>query len=54
LRHLQFVLSVSETHNRENAGRSVEQSLDELAAIRERTPYSPWSSVHSRSLSPTR
>lgn len=37
LRHLQFVLSVSEAHNRENAGRSVGQSLDELAAIRERT-----------------
>ena len=34
--HLQFVLSVSDTHNRHNAGRSVEQSLDELAAIRSR------------------
>jgi hydroxymethylglutaryl-CoA lyase len=36
LGHLQFVLSVSETHNQHNAGRSVDQSLDELAAIRER------------------
>lgn len=34
--HLQFVVSVSDTHNRHNAGRSVEQSLDELATIRER------------------
>lgn len=37
LGHLQFVVSVSETHNQHNAGRSVDQSLDELAAIRERT-----------------
>jgi hydroxymethylglutaryl-CoA lyase len=37
LAHLQFVLSVSESHNVENAGRSVAQSLEELAVIRERT-----------------
>lgn len=36
LGHLQFVLSVSETHNQHNAGRSVAQSLDELATIRAR------------------
>lgn len=36
LGHLQFVVSVSETHNQHNAGRSVAQSLDELAVIRER------------------
>ena len=36
LGHLQFVLSVSETHNQHNAGRSVDRSLDELAAIRAR------------------
>lgn len=36
LGHLQFVLSVSETHNQHNAGRSVDQSLEELAAIRAR------------------
>lgn len=35
LRHLQFVLSVSEAHNRNNAGRTVQQSLDEFAAITE-------------------
>jgi hydroxymethylglutaryl-CoA lyase len=33
LRHLQFVLSVSEAHNEENAGRSVVNSLVELQAI---------------------
>jgi hydroxymethylglutaryl-CoA lyase len=33
LRHLQFVLSVSEKHNRENAGRSVADSLVELQTI---------------------
>jgi hydroxymethylglutaryl-CoA lyase len=33
LRHLQFVFSVSEAHNEENAGRSVAASLAELAAI---------------------
>ncbi|HVA06146.1 MAG TPA: hydroxymethylglutaryl-CoA lyase [Acidimicrobiales bacterium] len=33
LRHLQFVLSVSEAHNQENAGRSVADSLVELQAI---------------------
>jgi hydroxymethylglutaryl-CoA lyase len=35
LRHLQFVYSVSEAHNRENAGRTVEESLDALSAIRD-------------------
>ncbi len=33
LHHLQFVLSVSEKHNKENAGRSVADSLVELQAI---------------------
>jgi hydroxymethylglutaryl-CoA lyase len=33
LRHLQFVLSVSETHNKENAGRSVADSFAELREI---------------------
>jgi hydroxymethylglutaryl-CoA lyase len=33
LRHLQFVLSASESHNMENAGRTVNGSLDELRAI---------------------
>lgn len=33
LRHLQFVVSVSDTHNRNNAGRSTDESLDDLAAI---------------------
>jgi hydroxymethylglutaryl-CoA lyase len=33
LRHLQFVFSVSEAHNEENAGRSVAASLAELAEI---------------------
>ncbi|HEY1829219.1 MAG TPA: hypothetical protein VGG38_03145 [Acidimicrobiales bacterium] len=33
LRYLQFVLSVSEPHNLENAGRSVSASLDALAEI---------------------
>jgi hydroxymethylglutaryl-CoA lyase len=33
LRHLQFVLSVSETHNKENAGRSVADSVVELREI---------------------
>ena len=33
LRHLQFVVSVSEAHNLNNAGRTVERSLDDLAAI---------------------
>jgi hydroxymethylglutaryl-CoA lyase len=33
LRHLQFVLSVSGTHNRGNAGRSVDESLAELGRI---------------------
>ena len=37
LRHLQFVFSVSEAHNLENAGRTVAQSLDELATIRAAT-----------------
>lgn len=37
LTHLQFVVSISETHNQHNAGRPVTQSFDELAAIRERT-----------------
>ena len=35
LRHLQFVCSVSEAHNLENAGRSVAASLGELAEITE-------------------
>jgi hydroxymethylglutaryl-CoA lyase len=34
LDHLQFVFSVSEAHNLENAGRTVAQSLDELTSIR--------------------
>jgi hydroxymethylglutaryl-CoA lyase len=34
LGHLQFVFSVSEAHNLENAGRTVAQSLAELEAIR--------------------
>lgn len=33
LRHLHFVYSVSEAHNRGNAGRTVEQSQTELAQI---------------------
>lgn len=33
LRHLQFVVSVSERHHQENAGRTVAASLDELADI---------------------
>ncbi len=33
LRNLQFVVSVSEAHNRNNAGRSVDESLGDLAAI---------------------
>ncbi len=33
LRHLQFVISVSEAHNMENSGRSVAASLDELGAV---------------------
>jgi len=33
LRHLQFVFSVSEAHNEENAGRSVAASLAELTEI---------------------
>ena len=32
--HLQFVLSVSESHNQGNAGRSVDESLDALRAVR--------------------
>lgn len=36
LDHLQFVVSVSETHNAENAGRTVAASIDELARIAER------------------
>lgn len=34
IRHLQFVLSVSETHNRANAGRTVTGSLDALRDLR--------------------
>lgn len=37
LRHVQFVLSASEEHNRSNAGRSMEDSLSELSAVMERT-----------------
>lgn len=33
LRHLQFVVSVSEQHNRGNASRTVAESIDDLAAI---------------------
>jgi hydroxymethylglutaryl-CoA lyase len=33
VRHLQFVVSVSERHNLENAGRTVAASLDELGRI---------------------
>jgi len=33
LRHVQFVVSVSEAHNRNNAGRSVDASLRDLAEI---------------------
>lgn len=33
LRHLQFVVSVSDAHNRNNAGRSSAESLDDLGAI---------------------
>jgi hydroxymethylglutaryl-CoA lyase len=33
LRHLQFVVSVSETHNQHNAGRDVASSLGDLAEI---------------------
>ncbi len=33
LRNLQFVVSVSEAHNRNNAGRSVDESLGDLATI---------------------
>lgn len=33
LRHLQFVVSVSDTHSRANAGRSTDEALEGLAAI---------------------
>lgn len=33
LRHLQFVVSVSETHNTRNAGRTVDESFAELRRI---------------------
>jgi hydroxymethylglutaryl-CoA lyase len=33
LRHLQFVFSVSEAHNKENAGRTVDASIGELGQI---------------------
>src|SRR4029078_4382823 len=33
--HLQFVFSVSETHNRANAGCSVDESVQKLRSIRE-------------------
>jgi hydroxymethylglutaryl-CoA lyase len=33
LRHLQFVFSVSEAHNKENAGRTVEASIAELGQV---------------------
>src|SRR5690606_29603357 len=38
LEHLQFVLSVSEPHNRVNAGRSVDDSFAALASIRAAAP----------------
>ena len=37
LRHVQFVVSVSEEHNRSNAGRSVDESIDELIRVMDRT-----------------
>lgn len=33
LRHLQFVVSVSDTHSRENAGRSTDDALSALATV---------------------
>lgn len=36
LRHLQFVVSVSDTHSQENAGRSTDEALEALAAICDR------------------
>lgn len=33
LRHLQFVVSVSDTHSRHNAGRSTDETMDDLAAV---------------------
>jgi hydroxymethylglutaryl-CoA lyase len=38
LDHLQFVFSVSEAHNLNNAGRTVAQSLDALRAVRAAAP----------------
>lgn len=38
LTHLQYVVSVSEAHNRANAGRSVADSFAALAAVRELAP----------------
>ena len=37
LRHVQFVVSASEEHNRSNAGRSVDESIDELTRVMDRT-----------------
>ena len=37
LRHVQFVVSVSEEHNRSNAGRSVDESIHELTRVMDRT-----------------
>ena len=33
LQHLQFVVSVSDTHSRHNAGRSTDEALDDLATV---------------------
>src|SRR5690606_12804702 len=36
--HLQFVISVSDTHGRHNAGRTMEEAISELQALAERLP----------------
>lgn len=38
IRHLQFVVSVSDTHSRTNAGRPTDAALEALAAVCDRTP----------------
>ncbi len=38
LEHLQFVVSVSDTHSRENAGRSTQEAVDALAAVCQLAP----------------
>lgn len=38
LEHLQFVVSVSDTHSRHNAGRSADEAIDALAAVCDLAP----------------